>query len=359
MSLAVVAWLALLPSVAAADQRDDLIERQRALIAELDVLEASDAELTEAIALLDVYVGLQQATVTAAQDTLAQALVDEQRARAAEEVQRQLVADLEEQMKDMAIAAYVAPPQADEMQTMLSVDAPGDAASLGVYLDVQNGRDTDVVRRLRIAREQLGDERRVAENAARRAEDAHEDAVEHLAGLASAREQQAALHEEVIARAEAAAFESDLVSLELARTSLAMIERAQAGGGRSVPLVSVNGIRVHRSVAAQVEALLAAAVAADILLGGGGYRDNSAQIHLRTANGCPDVWEASPSLCWVPTAIPGTSMHELGLAIDFTYRGATIGSHGSPAFRWLADNAHKYGFYNLPSEPWHWSVNGN
>ena len=51
-------------------------------------------------------------------------------------------------------------------------------------------------------------------------------------------------------------------------------------------------------------------------------------------------------------------MHEQGKAIDFTYNGRTIGSRSSPAFRWLRDNAGRYGFKNLPSEPWHWSTNG-
>ena len=53
-------------------------------------------------------------------------------------------------------------------------------------------------------------------------------------------------------------------------------------------------------------------------------------------------------------------MHERGLAIDFTCNGGgVIGSRSSPCFQWLAGNASSYGFYNLPSEPWHWSTNGN
>ena len=39
--------------------------------------------------------------------------------------------------------------------------------------------------------------------------------------------------------------------------------------------------------------------------------------------------------CTVPTAPPGSSMHERGLAIDFTSNGRTIGSRSSPAFQWL------------------------
>jgi LAS superfamily LD-carboxypeptidase LdcB len=51
-------------------------------------------------------------------------------------------------------------------------------------------------------------------------------------------------------------------------------------------------------------------------------------------------------------------MHERGLAIDFTQNGQTI-SRGSSGFAWLSAHAASYGLYNLPSEPWHWSVNGD
>jgi D-alanyl-D-alanine carboxypeptidase len=52
-------------------------------------------------------------------------------------------------------------------------------------------------------------------------------------------------------------------------------------------------------------------------------------------------------------------MHEQGLAVDFTYGGRAIGSRSSPAFQWMSAHAASYGFHNLPSEPWHWSSNGN
>jgi D-alanyl-D-alanine carboxypeptidase len=59
----------------------------------------------------------------------------------------------------------------------------------------------------------------------------------------------------------------------------------------------------------------------------------------------------------VPTAIPGRSLHELGLAVDITAGGSSL-TAGSPGFRWLAANAATYGYVNLPSEPWHWSITG-
>jgi D-alanyl-D-alanine carboxypeptidase len=51
-------------------------------------------------------------------------------------------------------------------------------------------------------------------------------------------------------------------------------------------------------------------------------------------------------------------MHERGLAIDFTFDGQIIRSRGSAGFQWMAANAPRFGFTNLPSEPWHWSSNG-
>ena len=108
--------------------------------------------------------------------------------------------------------------------------------------------------------------------------------------------------------------------------------------------------------------MLAAAEADGIILRGGGYRDPASQIALRKAHCGPteyDIWQKPASQCHPPTAPPGKSMHEQGLAIDFTWNGTVITSRSSPAFVWLAANANSFGFYNLPSEPWHWSINGH
>jgi D-alanyl-D-alanine carboxypeptidase len=51
-------------------------------------------------------------------------------------------------------------------------------------------------------------------------------------------------------------------------------------------------------------------------------------------------------------------MHERGLAVDFTLDGALIGTRSNRGYVWLAANAARFGLYNLPSEPWHWSTDG-
>lgn len=147
-------------------------------------------------------------------------------------------------------------------------------------------------------------------------------------------------------------------------------EQAHRTADGSVNIVSVQGIQVNVEIAGQVDALLNDARANGIELGGGGFRSHARQIELRRSN-CGDsdyaIWQMPSSRCSPPTAIPGNSQHELGLAVDFTYNGSTIcfpnsaaacrGS-GNAGFDWLDANAHRYGLQNLPSEAWHWSTTG-
>lgn len=135
--------------------------------------------------------------------------------------------------------------------------------------------------------------------------------------------------------------------------------------GPTPQLRTVGGITVDASIAPQLQQLLNDARSDGIVFGGHGYRSPEVTARLRIANGCPDVYESPASSCRVPTARPGSSMHEKGLAIDFTYRGQTIcyprpGSRcsGNAGFDWLQQNAGKYGLRNLPTEAWHWSTNG-
>jgi D-alanyl-D-alanine carboxypeptidase len=121
---------------------------------------------------------------------------------------------------------------------------------------------------------------------------------------------------------------------------------------------TVYGVTVHSSIAYAFGRMLEDAKADGIVLSGGGLRTKQRQIELRTINGCPDVWTAPSSSCRIPTAIPGHSLHEIGLAIDITWQGRTVTAQ-SPAFQWLAAHAGEYGLVNLPSEPWHWSITGN
>ncbi|WP_239132598.1 D-alanyl-D-alanine carboxypeptidase family protein [Paractinoplanes durhamensis] len=119
----------------------------------------------------------------------------------------------------------------------------------------------------------------------------------------------------------------------------------------------VYGVTVHKNVAFAFRRMVDDAKADGIAISGGGFRTKQRQIELRTINGCPDVWTAPASSCRVPTAIPGRSLHEIGMAVDITSGGRTLTSK-SPAFAWLKLHAAEYGFINLPAEAWHWSITG-
>lgn len=128
----------------------------------------------------------------------------------------------------------------------------------------------------------------------------------------------------------------------------------------SSQLHSVYGITIHESIADNLQAMIEAAAADGIQLRGGGYRSPGSQIALRRAHcGSSDyaIYEMPSTRCRPPTARPGQSMHERGLAVDFTQNGRTL-RRDSSGYRWLVNNAGRYGFRNLPSEPWHWSTNG-
>ena len=121
--------------------------------------------------------------------------------------------------------------------------------------------------------------------------------------------------------------------------------------------IVVYNTTVHRSVGFAYRRMVDDAKKAGISISGGGFRTKQRQIELRKINGCPDVWTAPASSCRVPTAIPGRSLHEIGMAVDITSGGRSLTSK-TPAFKWLKAHADEYGFVNLPSEPWHWSITG-
>ncbi len=131
------------------------------------------------------------------------------------------------------------------------------------------------------------------------------------------------------------------------------------GGIVTASTEGVN-ISVCNTLKNKVESMIRAAKAAGINLSGYGYRSTSEQERLRAQNcgGSANINNPKAS-CNPPTALPGTSNHENGLAIDFKCDGAQIRARDNKCFVWLKNNAGAYGYKNLDSEPWHWSINGH
>ncbi len=125
-------------------------------------------------------------------------------------------------------------------------------------------------------------------------------------------------------------------------------------------LIEIQPMIVNAEIAEQVAQLIGDAQSAGIELRGWGYRPRELQIELRVGH-CGTsgyaIFDRRAALCSPPTARPGASQHELGLAIDFTQGGSILNSSSS-GFQWLRANAANYGLRNLPSEAWHWSTTG-
>ncbi len=79
-----------------------------------------------------------------------------------------------------------------------------------------------------------------------------------------------------------------------------------------------------------------------------GFRDMALQTSL---------WLGHPDPAWV--ARPGTSNHQMGIALDLGCGSYTLINSGDSCFSWLKANASKYGLINYAPEPWHWSVSGS
>lgn len=355
------------------ERRDEVREQQAANAADLDALRATDAELQGALAAIRRDVEAQRGKVEDAQRAVRRAERDIAEARAAVQAAQAQIEALEDQQATMAVNSYIREGSSSDSIEVLDDSDPLDIAERQALVDLTTGRSADVADQLAAARQDLRDERVRAEEAEQRAEEQRQAAEDHLTELEAAQERQAAFAAEVDQRIEARLAEAanlqeldaDL-SAQIAAQQAALAARNTGGGGSLTPIPSgggpvslstVGGITVASSIAGQLGSLLSASRAAGLSLGGGGYRDPAAQMALRQAH-CPDPVNSPPSACSPPTARPGTSLHEQGLAVDFTNNGRLITSRSDPAFQWLAANASSYGFYNLPSEPWHWSTTG-
>jgi peptidoglycan hydrolase CwlO-like protein len=389
-ALLVAALIALAAIPAAAQQtgtdpraeRDRIRARKAQVAAQVDALRADDAEVDAALAALDENLRGKQAAFADADRAATEAEREEAEARDAERQKEAEIARLREAIASFAVSAYVNPPGEDLFDTFRA-DSAGDALQKRTLLDLRSGRDADLLDELRAARHELEGIRERAERASEAARERRAAAERQLGDVRAARSQQAQFAAQVQRRlderlSEAAALEASdrELSAEISRREAQLAERLRristppsgggSGGGPPIPvsgpiaLANVRGIVVAASIAEQTEALLAAAAADGIVLSGTGYRDISRQIELRRQHcGSSDyaIYQMPAEQCRPPTARPGASKHEQGLAIDFTEGGRTL-TRGSAAFQWLAANAGRFGFVNLPSEPWHWSVGG-
>ncbi len=374
-------------------QRANVRAEQAKVAAQVDALEGSKAQVLAALNTLNENVRGQQATLSEARR---QAETSAAEAAQAEKDAAQTTRELEAlraRVAKYAVKAYVDPPGEELMRRFEATSAQEDATR-NAFLNMHSRGDSDVIDQLRSTKARLEDELARAQAAKAAAESHAAEAEGALQSLSAAQSQQQAFAAQVRQRLDDrlsdAAYLSKLdasfgasIAAEEAALANAVVGIPSGGGsggtpsngggstttttpagsgGPSVvphpPLTTVNGITVASSIASDLRAMMAAASSAGYNLGGYGYRDINVQIQLRRQNcGTSDyaIWQMPADSCSPPTARPGLSWHEQGLAIDFQSNGSFINSRSNPAFGWLAANAGRFGFTNLPSEPWHWS----
>lgn len=383
LGIVFIASAAMAPLAAAQQTPDELREERRevqedqadisilvnALTVDADTLAAELDKLRESI-------DTQQAALAAAQR-----LVDD--AVAAEAAAQRRIEDLEADMaaaqqslRDTAVNAFVG--FGGRHSDTAALDAnPWQYVRTESLIEFGTGNATEIIDDLRALGAQLDAERVATAETTGELKDQRAVVAQRKADLeiAFTQEDEAlrAVEDRLDARlAEVAALEE--LDAELAAEIKAeeqriadAIARRQRERPVNIPdnapvdLTTVRGIVVNVLIADQVEGFLAAMEARGYTLSGGGYRSSDSQIRLRRAHcGTSDyaVWEMPAYQCRPPTARPGRSAHERGLAIDFTYNGSIIRSRSTAVFQVMSEVAPAHGLINLPSEPWHWSTTG-
>lgn len=369
-------------------EREQIQQEAGAQAVKVDAANADFSVLAQALDDINALVDLQEARLADANQAVrsaeAQVLSAELReAEIAEEVNL-----LQGEVADLAVASFTGESgqNGEDLTALLLSDDPSEAARRRSLVEFQTGSLSDGIDRLRslIAEaEVVSEQRRVAVQAAIDGKvEAEARAQELELAMSDQLELVAAAELRLEARlAEAAVLEEqgDAKAAEIKRQEEVIARRIRQEAARRAAAIAaekfknrppvatpdeitnVQGVYVHKDIANKVDEMLSAARSDGVDLSGWGYRSNLKQIELRQQHcGTSEfaVWEMAASACSPPTARPGQSMHERGLAIDFTYNGGSMTSRSNPGFVWLNNNAHRWGFVNLPSEPWHWSTTG-
>jgi LAS superfamily LD-carboxypeptidase LdcB len=380
----------------AEEERAQVRAKQGEVTLEVDALEARTAELNAALEELAANVAAQQTKLADAQTRVARADADLVAVSAELDEAETRVAALEASRRQLMVDSFTNPPS-ETAADVFHAENINDATIKQALLEMQTERQAEVLDQLSAASEDLEVSQENKADAAEVAESERADASAALDRVQAAQAQQqrfadeaeAALESKLAESAQLAAVDrqlSDRIAAEQAELARRLAEAKAAqdakdaaareaannaslvkpapGGLATVTCPNGAGsITVAGSIGTQVRNLLNAAWASGVGLCGWGYRSSDQQIALRKSH-CGTsyyaIYQMPASQCSPPTARPGYSMHEQGLAIDFTCGGSgSISSRSSPCFVWLDNNASSHGLSNLPSEPWHWSTNGS
>ena len=362
-------------------ERDRIRSQKAKAAVKVSALKSSKSKVAASLAALNSNVRITSVALDKAQRSAKRARSELAGAKARLQELEARLAVLRAGRIRAALDAY-AEPGGGQFDSFLDSASASESGRREAIAAIARRSQADLVDELNALEEDYGIERAIAERARQRAESVQAAVAGKLTDYQAARIEQRKYADSVEARLERELEEAASLSgldLKLSRQLIAQndqltLQLASAGAGArgsgkfntalNSPSTAVggdtHGIRVASSIRGRLASMLAAAQRDGVYLTGGGYRSSASQVALRRAH-CGSstfaIYQQRSSSCRPPTARPGNSMHERGLAIDFVDRGGAL-RRSSPGYRWLARNASAFGFFNLPSEPWHWSVNG-
>ncbi len=256
VTLAVLVVLALAQPAQAAGsitdarrQRDAARQKQAQVAAQLDHLQASDAQLESAVGVLTGQVKAQEASAAAASQAVEAAMAAVAGAQARIAATEKRLAQLRVAVVGRAVSAYVRP-QDQALTEVIQAKDLGEASRRNVLLNQVNNSDRDIMDQLRSASEDLQDQRNQLEKARlvaeerRRAEGLRlaelvrvQQDHQRLAGAMQARIAEYSAEAQQVAQVEAG-LSALITSQEQALAAQAAARaqataRAQAGGGRA------------------------------------------------------------------------------------------------------------------------------
>lgn len=392
------------------DEREQNAREAALAVQGIDVVTATVDELAAALDEMQAFVDIQQIRLEEAEARYEASVGAIERAETEREDILGAADVLRSHLSELAVSSFTGESgtAGSEVTELILSDDPGESARFIHLLELQTGSIADGIDQLRGLEFEAEELISVQEGASLVAEESLAEVEERTAELEAALAQQELVVASAELRLEAqlaeAAFleERDLELANAIRSEQTAINNriaasARAQGVEIPPPVDLNDvvlvsffneedlpeptvdpdtgelveaavpleaeaffqIEVHKDIEEQTRRLFQLAFDQGIDLGGWGYRPIQRQVELRAAH-CGgsdfDIWHRSAFECSPPTARPGFSKHEQGRAIDFQWNGAGITSRNTAAFQWLQANAPQFGFVNLPSEPWHWSI---
>ena len=144
-----------------------------------------------------------------------------------------------------------------------------------------------------------------------------------------------------------------------ADAALAAVKSGDAYPGKTILMRKTALRALHRMLSAARVDVPSAARGPDRLVAFSGFRSPTYDADRCAREGnCDGVGRATCSAHRTGLAVDLDLGSAPGFAVDSSADANRLYQTRTAVYRWLVDNAHRFGFVNYPFEPWHWEWTG-